>query len=68
MKAKIWNFRRWITETDAEKLCAYFDDMIKDAGFTVLNTMEHHFQPQGFTKLYLLCESHFVIHTFPEEN
>ena len=25
------------------------------------------FYPYGYTKLYLLSESHFAIHTFPEE-
>lgn len=67
MKAMIWNLRRWISETDTNALTAAFDRMVLDAGFTVLDTMEHHFQPQGFTKLYLLAESHLAIHTFPEE-
>ena len=30
--------------------------------------MEHSFQPQGYTAIWLLAESHFAIHTFPEEN
>jgi S-adenosylmethionine decarboxylase len=34
--------------------------------FTILNKVEHQFQPQGLTILYLLSESHISIHTFPE--
>lgn len=67
MEAKIWNLNKWIRETDPDKLCNIFDSMIKDAGFNVLGVLEHHFQPQGYTKLYLLAESHFAIHTFPEQ-
>lgn len=68
MEAKIWNLNDWITECDPVVLCNVFDKMLRDAGFTILNEVEHYFEPQGFTKLYLLCESHFAIHTFPEEH
>lgn len=34
--------------------------------FTILNTVDHEFDPHGFTLLYLLSESHISIHTFPE--
>ena len=30
--------------------------------------MEHYFTKQGYTGLWLLAESHFAIHTFPEED
>ncbi len=43
-----------------------FDDILRRSGFNVLNVSEHHFQPQGYTALWLLCESHFAVHTFPE--
>lgn len=68
MEAIIWNYKNWISETDPAVLTRVFDNMIKDAGFTVLEVTEHYFKPQGYTKLYLLCESHFAIHTFPEAN
>lgn len=67
MQAKIYNFNDWIEETRPEILTERFDELIALAGFTVLDTIEHHFEPHGFTKLYLLAESHFAIHTFPEE-
>ena len=67
MLAKIWNYSGWTKETDSDKLESVCDRALNDAGFTVLDTLKHYFEPQGFTKLYLLCESHFAIHTFPEE-
>lgn len=67
MLAKIWNYNTWIACTDAEKLKRYFGNALRESGFTILQEVEHYFEPQGYTKLYLLCESHFAIHTFPEE-
>lgn len=66
MLAKIWNYREWITETDKNRLTEICDKALADAGFNILQEVTHDFQPQGFTKLYLLSESHFAIHTFPE--
>lgn len=68
MKAKIWNLNDWIAECDPQALTSTFDKMLREAGFTILNEVEYYFTPQGYTKLYLLCESHFAIHTFPEES
>ncbi|MCD4666725.1 adenosylmethionine decarboxylase [archaeon] len=36
--------------------------------FTVLGESSHEFQPQGYTMLVLLSESHATIHTYPEYN
>lgn len=44
-----------------------YDGILRRAGFGILEITRHYFQPQGFTALFLLCESHFAIHTFPEE-
>jgi S-adenosylmethionine/arginine decarboxylase-like enzyme len=66
MLAKIWNFNGWTPETDKRTLVDICDKALKDAGFNILAETEHDFIPQGFTKLYLLGESHFAIHTFPE--
>lgn len=68
MKAQIWNFNRWISETESGVLVRLFDKLLHDVGFNVLGTCNHYFQPQGFTQLWLLGESHFAIHTFPECN
>lgn len=67
MIAKIWNFSGWIKSTDTNELKNKFDNLLKRAGFTVLNEVEHKFEPQGYTALWLLAESHFAIHTFPEQ-
>lgn len=67
MIAKIWRFSGWIKSTDKEELKQKFDNLLKRAGFTVLNEVEHKFEPQGYTALWLLAESHFAIHTFPEQ-
>jgi S-adenosylmethionine decarboxylase len=45
-----------------------FDWICDNYGFTVLQKIEHRFEPQGFSLLYLLSESHLSIHTFPEKN
>lgn len=68
MEAKIWNFSSWITETNPEELRTEFGAMLKKAGFNIVNLQEHYFVPIGYTALWLLSESHFAIHTFPEYN
>lgn len=40
--------------------------MLARATFNVLNFTEYHFEPEGWTALWLLGESHLAIHTFPE--
>lgn len=41
-------------------------ELLKSAGFNVLDTIEHKFSPQGYTFVVLLAESHFAVHTYPE--
>lgn len=66
MQAKIWNYSEWIAETNPQKIKTLFDELLGKSGFNVLDCSEHHFQPQGYTALWLLSESHFAVHTFPE--
>lgn len=66
MQAKMWNNSAWIAETNPSKIKAMFDAILHECGFTILECTEHYFSPQGYTALYLLSESHFAIHTFPE--
>lgn len=66
MLAKIWNYSEWITETTPDELTRAFSKMLVASGFTILDECEYYFEPQGYTKIFLLCESHFAIHTFPE--
>ena len=66
MQAKIWNFSQWIQETNPQKIRAKFDMVLNKSGFNILCFTDHHFHPQGYTALWLLTESHFAVHTFPE--
>ena len=66
MQAKIWNHSDWIQETDPTKIRDKYDGLLKEAGFNILCFTDHHFSPQGYTALWLLAESHFAVHTFPE--
>lgn len=68
MQAKIWNFQKWINTTDPTELFNKYDNLLKMAGFGVINYFEYHFHPFGYSAIWLLYESHFAIHTFPEEN
>ena len=68
MKAQMYNYSSWIDETNPSILFDLIMQKLNDAGFGVENVNEKHFKPQGYTALFLLSESHFAIHTFPEEN
>ena len=67
MKAKMYNHSEWIKETDPTKLKDKYLNILERSGFGIIDTMEHYFKPFGYTLLVLLSESHFAIHTFPEE-
>lgn len=68
MKAQMFNFRKWLKETDPKKLKSTYEALLVASGFHIESFTEKHFSPQGYTALWLLSESHFAIHTFPEEN
>ena len=68
MEAKIYNKRWWLTTCQHEQLVELLQANLQRSGFTLLNFVEHKFQPQGYTCLWLLGESHAALHTFPEEN
>mgnify|MGYP002639046628 CR=1 FL=1 len=68
MKAQMYNYSSWVEETDPKVLIELYNKKLLDAGFGVLDVIEYHFEPQGYSALFLLSESHFAIHTFPEEN
>lgn len=67
MEAKIYNQRWWLSCCESEALKGVISAGLEQAGFSVLNFVEHYFQPQGYTALWLLAESHAAVHTFPEE-
>ena len=66
MQAKIWNINQWIKETNPSILKEIYEGILRKSGFNILGKVEHYFHPQGYTLLFLLAESHFAIHTFPE--
>jgi S-adenosylmethionine decarboxylase len=51
-----------------KKLMNLLDQICDKYNYTILEKSQHIFEPQGFTTLYLLSESHISIHTFPENN
>lgn len=52
---------------DAELLMFSLREAARNAKMTVLGEEAHKFEPQGFTGLLLLAESHISIHTYPEK-
>jgi len=68
LEAKIDNLRIWIQGSSEEIIKPRIVALLEESGFTILNYIDHHFKPQGYTGLWLLAESHCALHTFPEEN
>lgn len=68
MQAKIYSKELWIEETNPQILFNDFKNLLLTSNFTIVDHLEHHFKPFGYTAIFLLAESHFAIHTFPEEN
>ena len=68
MKAAIYNFNTWVTDLHDSDIQPHFEQLLKEADFTILQFVEHQFNPQGYTAIWLLSESHLAIHSFPEEN
>lgn len=68
MKAEIFNINGWINSDDELVIKKYFDELLINSGFTILKYQSHKFNPMGYTGLWLLSESHFAVHTFPEES
>lgn len=66
MKAKIWTDEKMVPYTEIP--VDAIKGLLEECGFTVLHTLSHYFLPQGETFLYLLSESHFALHSFPEED
>lgn len=67
MISNIWNKSGWIHEINPTTLKNNFSELLDLSGFDILNFQEHYFEPIGWTGLWLLGESHFAVHTFPEE-
>ena len=64
----MYNYNKWIKYEKEEIIVPKLEEMIRKSGFTIIKKVEHYFEEQGYTGLWLLAESHFAIHTFPEED
>jgi S-adenosylmethionine decarboxylase len=51
---------------DAQILVKSLKQAAKNANMTILGEVSYKFDPQGFTGILLLAESHISIHTYPE--
>jgi len=67
MRAEIYNYSTWIDLVEPLKIKHTYEEILTACGFTIINYIEHNFTPFGYTGLWLLAESHFAVHTFPEE-
>ena len=68
MKAEMFHFNGWLPYEDEKQFAEFCEQALIDSGFQILDKCEHYFPVQGYTGLWLLSESHFAIHTFPEED
>jgi len=68
LKAIMKNFNIWIKYETENKLIKELEEQLVKSGFNILGKSEHYFEPYGYTGLWLLSESHFAIHSFPEED
>jgi len=68
VKAELFNYHCWINESNTDLLKTTINTLLLKAQFEILGQLDHHFQPQGYTALWLLGESHLAIHTYPEHN
>ena len=57
----------WMEYKEERWLSNMLEQMLLDSGFHIVNKCEHFFDVQGYTGLWLLSESHFAVHSFPEE-
>ena len=64
----MYNYSCYIDYEEETKLAIKFEKMLKNSGFNIVNFCDYFFKPQGYTALWLLSESHFAIHSFPEDS
>lgn len=67
-KQYIVTFEKCIDQfiSDPARVTSYIYETAIIYGLTVLNSVEHHFEPQGLTYVLLLSQSHLIVHTWPE--
>jgi len=63
VKAELYTYRCWVNESDPNHLRATLDQLLDEVKFEKLGFVQHHFEPQGYTCIWLLGESHLAVHT-----
>jgi len=62
MLVDLW-FKSELKTTDVDHICKVIEDNL-----TVIKKSSHDFEPHGQTIVFILGESHFSLHTYPEHN
>jgi S-adenosylmethionine decarboxylase len=68
MICDIKNIKNQELLNNPRKILELLDKICETNNYPILQKSSHEFDPQGFTAIYLLSESHISIHTFPENN
>ena len=66
--AEMWVNIWYIPTTDITLLNTKIKESLVSSSFSIIGESEYHFSPQGYTKAFLLSESHCALHTWPEVN
>lgn len=53
-------------ENSVEKIEEITQSIVGDLDLNIVKKLIHMFSPQGITLVYILSESHLIIHTWPE--
>ena len=48
------------------QLLAVLNEAVNHSGFKLVKMYSHEYEPQGITAVAIVCESHIVLHTYPE--
>ena len=67
MEAKIYHDSCWIFFSNELVLKNLVDISLQYSRFNIIGFMQHNFMPFGISCIWLLSESHFAFHSFPEE-
>ena len=68
MDGSMWVSMWYTSTTDIDALNTEIESILKKANFSILSETDYRFDPLGYTKLFLLAESHFAVHTWPEHH
>lgn len=66
--AEMWVNIWYLNTTDATLLNTKIKECLLVSSFSIVGESDHNFYPQGYTKTFLLSESHCALHTWPEVN